>query len=143
MTDYYKNTTIIAIFSLFLFTTSDLYDIIYNKIANMSLIKEKNMQNLTNKKPHIKPLDCSDCKYFIQHYRKGDYDFQEVYCGHCIHEVYARRFKKLNKKCEYFELINKKLVNKQEHNNIKKIVNEIHTMLSNLTLVVSAGNEKK
>lgn len=28
---------------------------------------------------------CKDCKYFRQHYIKFRKNYEEVFCGHCVH----------------------------------------------------------
>lgn len=46
---------------------------------------------------------CAACKYFIQHYRKGNKGkFSEVHCGHCVHPMVKNRAPD-TPACKYFE----------------------------------------
>lgn len=51
---------------------------------------------------------CVNCKYYLQHYVKGNSVFRAIACGHCIHRDLARRAKRnvpFISDCEYWESI--------------------------------------
>ena len=50
-----------------------------------------------------KPMNCGNCKYFMQHYIKvGIRSYMETYAGHCIHGRIVNK-RPDGKTCKYFE----------------------------------------
>lgn len=85
----------------------------------------------------MKEIKCDNCTNYVQHYRKSNDDFYKVCSGHCKKIKENGGFRKVDKPCEYFELVNTKKVKKGEIESVTKILKDINIQLSALQKILT------